>query len=129
MMLIEVLIGMLVFSIGILSMLGMQTVAMRATIDAKYRAEAGFLANELLGIMWSDPANIAAYAGTGCAGVSRCNAWVTKVQARLPQATGGNAPTIAVTGRAVTIVVKWQSPNDSTASNHTVVAQVYRTAD
>jgi type IV pilus assembly protein PilV len=37
-MMIEVLIGILIFSIGILAMLGMQTMAMRATVDAKYRA-------------------------------------------------------------------------------------------
>ena len=39
-MLIEALIGILIFSIGILALLGMQGAAMRNTTDAKYRSEA-----------------------------------------------------------------------------------------
>ena len=60
-MLIEALIGILIFSIGILALLGMQAVAMSATIDAKYRSEASFLANEVIGVMWADPAIVRFY--------------------------------------------------------------------
>ena len=35
-MLLEVLIGILIFSIGILAMLGMQAIGMRNTVEAKY---------------------------------------------------------------------------------------------
>ena len=125
-MMIEVLIGILIFSIGILAMLGMQTLAMRATIDAKYRAEAGFLANEIVGVMWGDPANLANYASASCAANTRCNAWLTRVQTALP---GGIAPTITVATRQVTIVVQWQGPGQPTPSNHTVVAQIFRASD
>jgi len=44
-MLLEALVGILIFSIGILAMLGMQAVGMRNTIDSKYRSEAAYLAN------------------------------------------------------------------------------------
>ena len=125
-MMIEALIGILIFSIGILAMLGMQTLAMRTSIDAKYRAEAGFLANEILGVMWGDPANLASYATAACAGTNRCNTCLLRVQNTLP---GGIAPTITVVNRQVTVVVQWQGPGQATPSNHTMVAQIYRATD
>ena len=125
-MMIEVLIGILIFSIGILAMLGMQTLAMRATIDAKYRAEAGFLANEILGVMWGDPANLTSYADANCAATPRCAAWRARVAATLP---GGLTPNVTVNNRAVTVVVRWQGAGATSASNHTMDAQIYRSTD
>ena len=52
--LIEALIGILIFSIGILALIGMQAAAMKNTTDAKYRSEAAFLANQIIGQMWVD---------------------------------------------------------------------------
>jgi len=123
-MLLEALIGILIFSIGILALLGMQATAMRATIDAKYRSEASFLANEIIGAMWVDRANLALYDGASCAGYAECNAWVARVQAALPNATGANAPTVTVAGQQATVTVFWQRPGDSAVSNHMVVAQI-----
>lgn len=125
-MLLEALIGILIFSIGILALLGMQATAMRATIDAKYRSEASFLANEIIGTMWVDRANLSLYQ-SDCAGHTECNAWLTRVQAILPNATGGNAPTIVVVGQQATVTLFWQRPGDSTVSNHVVVAQINNT--
>ncbi|HEX2198175.1 MAG TPA: hypothetical protein VHG88_06085 [Burkholderiales bacterium] len=127
-MLIEALIGILIFSIGILALLGMQAVAMRTTIDAKYRSEASFLANEIVGVMWTDPANLSDYATANCASTPRCSDWLARVQTLLPNATGGNAPIIAVNNRQVQVTVRWQPPGDS-ASNHVVLAQIYRATD
>lgn len=123
-MLIEALIGLLIFSIGILAMIGLQATAMRATIDAKYRSEASFLANEIIGVMWVDRANLASYATASCPGTTTCNAWKTRVETVLPQATGANAPTIAVSGQQVTVTLYWQRPGESTVSRHEVVAQI-----
>lgn len=127
-MLLEALIGLLVFSIGILALLAMQAIAMRATMDAKYRGEASFLANEIVGVMWGDPANLTDYAAASCAATPRCNTWLTRVEAALPGATGGNAPTIEVANRQVTVTMRWQAPGE-TAHNHVVVAQIYRATD
>ena len=128
-MMIEVLIGILIFSIGILAMLGMQTTAMRVTVDAKYRSEAGFLANQLVGIMWGDADVLTDYATASCASTAACNSWLTTVQSTLPQATGANAPSIAVAGRQVTITLRWQQPGESTVSQHQVIAQILRATD
>jgi len=125
-MLIEALVGILIFSLGILALLGMQATAMRATIDAKYRSEAGFLANEIIGAMWVDRANLANYSTANCAGDATCNAWLTRVQALLPQSVA-NAPTIVISGQQVTVTVRWQRPGDSTVSNHVAVATINNT--
>lgn len=126
-MLLEALIGLLIFSIGILALLGMQAMAMRATIDAKYRSEASFLANEIIGAMWVDRANLANYATASCAGTAACNAWLIRVQAIMPNAIGANAPTIAIAGQQATVTVRWLRPGEpvgTPASNHSVVAQI-----
>lgn len=124
-MLLEALIGILIFSVGILAMLGMQATAMRATIDAKYRSEASFLANEIVGTMWVDRANLANYdtATAGCPGDPPC-AWVARVQSLLPQATGAEAPSIEISGQRVTVTVRWKRPGETTPSNHVAVAQI-----
>lgn len=123
-MLLEALIGLLIFSIGILALLGMQAAAMRATVDAKYRSEAAFLANEVIGMMWVDRTNLGQYDDANCSGYTACNDWVTRLQAKLPNATGGNAPSIAIAGQQATVTIKWQRPGESGASQHIAVAQI-----
>jgi type IV pilus assembly protein PilV len=51
-MLLEALIAILIFSVGILGIVGMQASTIKASRDAKFRADAGLLANELIGQMW-----------------------------------------------------------------------------
>ena len=127
-MLLEALIGVLIFSIGILAMIGMQAIAMRSTIDAKYRSEASFLANEIIGDMWVNRANLALYATdagspASCPSSPPCT-WLGRVESILPQASGANAASIEISGQQATITVRWQRPGESTASNHVAVAQI-----
>ena len=135
-MLLEALIGILIFSVGILALIGMQATAMRATIDAKYRSEASFLANEVIGRMWVDRANLANYATSpgspaACPASPPC-AWIDRVDSLLPRAVGANAPEIAIVTNGagtnltteVTVTVRWQPPGDTTVSNHVAVTQI-----
>jgi type IV pilus assembly protein PilV len=123
-MLLEVLVGILIFSIGIVAMLGMQATAMRATVDAKYRTEASFLANEIIGEMWVDRINLANYQTPATCPAGKPCAWISRVQTLLPNATGSNAPSIAVSGSAVTITVRWRRPGETADSNHTATATI-----
>ena len=52
--LLEALIGILVFSFGILGIVGLQAQAIRFTNDSEFRAEAVYLANSLISQMWTD---------------------------------------------------------------------------
>lgn len=123
-MLIEALVGLLIFSLGILALIGMQAVAMQYTIDAKYRSEAGFLANQIIGVMWTDRTNLANYDTSSGSGTALRTSWISQVQLTLPQATGSNVPEIDVIGNQVTVTVRWLRPGDTSASNHSVQAQI-----
>ena len=48
-MLIEALVGILIFMIGILALIAMQATAIRTAGDARYRTEAVNYSNDLLG--------------------------------------------------------------------------------
>lgn len=122
--LLEALVGILIFSIGILAMLSMQAVGMRTTIQAKYRSEAAFLANQIVGEMWVDRPALANYDTTSGAPAPQLTAWIAQVQSTLPQASGANAPTIAVSGQQVTVTVSWQEPGSSTVNHDVVIAQI-----
>lgn len=116
--LIEALIGILIFSIGILALIGMQAAAMKNTADAKYRSEAAFLANQIIGQIWSDRTHLAQYAD-GKAYALR-DQWDADVAALLP-VPKGSEPSITVTASAppedsneVKVVIQWQQPNEKT---------------
>jgi type IV pilus assembly protein PilV len=61
MMLIEALLGILIFSIGILALVAMQASAVSQQTDAQVRVEAANMIDQLVSKMWVnvDPANIA----------------------------------------------------------------------
>lgn len=122
--LIEALIGILIFSVGILALIGMQAVAVKNTIEAQYRTEAGFLANEIIGQIWVSNASPAAFATATACTAAPCSTWVTKVQGMMPGSTGALAPTIVVAGSQVTVTVFWQKAGETSSHNHQVVAQI-----
>ena len=97
-MLLEALIAILIFSLGILGIVGMQSSAVAAARDAKYRTDAGLLANELIGAMLSgnrDGVNLQTRFQGDCDDALGCShvidgdrylAWRARVRATLPGA-------------------------------------------
>lgn len=63
-MLIEALLAILIFSIGVLGIIGLQAAATKASADAKYRSEASLLANKIIGRMWASDRTVATIAGS-----------------------------------------------------------------
>ena len=63
--LLEALIGILIFSLGVLALVAMQAVSVSNVSNARYRTEAAFLANEIISEIWVDRgagyANVASY--------------------------------------------------------------------
>jgi len=124
--LLEALVGILIFSIGILALLGLQAQSIRNTTEAKYRNEAAYLANQIVGQMWVDRANLAQYDTSGGASPNM-TAWRARVANTLPRvvAAGTNSPDIVVAGNQVTVTVFWQLPgSDSVQRQFSVVAQI-----
>src|SRR6266480_1616249 len=100
-MLLEALIAILIFSIGILAVVGLQAVSIKNVTAAKHRTEAAFLANKLLSQMWTDAGNIASYSYPGSGAVpARLTDWVVQVNAHLP-AAASVPPIVTVTGASL----------------------------
>ncbi|WP_231949337.1 PilV family protein [Herminiimonas arsenitoxidans] len=137
MMLLEGLIAILVFSLGILALVGMQSVAVKQVTDAKYRSDASLLANQLLGEMWvSDrtPATLKANFDTADGTSTNLTNWKAAVASTLPGITATEyQPTVNVTsiGTAndgmVTITVYWLAPSEASNNKphkYVTVAQI-----
>ena len=116
-LLLEALIAILLFSVGILAIVGLQAMAVDSVSEAKYRTDASFLANQIIGEMWVNRANLAAYNYAGGPPPPVLQNWVAQVNATLPGAAV-NAPTIVVNpGNQVTVTLFWQRPEDAGAPN------------
>jgi type IV pilus assembly protein PilV len=126
MALLEALVGMLIFSIGILALMGLQAQAIRNTIEAKYRNEASYLANQIVGYMWVDRAVLTDY-DTGTGSNDNMENWRDQVAALLPGVTAGgtNSPMIDVAGGSVTVTIFWKLPGTSSeVRQFRVLAQI-----
>jgi len=149
-MLLEALIGILIFSCGILALVGMQAAALRGVADARYRADAAGYANDLLSKISlnvdrsSDSAlqsSLAAFqhqpGGSNCSfsGDASANSIVTDWVANVTGETAGDRPALPGATDAmqqvvvdtagynrVTITVCWKSPEDTAVRNHTLTA-------
>jgi type IV pilus assembly protein PilV len=123
-MLIEVLVALLLFAFGILGLVGLQASMTQAQGASKVRADASYLASELLGIMWSDATNLVNYTAAGCAAHPRCNDWKNKLETQLPGGTLNRLTYDAATGD-VFLEITWAMPNGGThkyTTNATVKA-------
>ncbi len=58
---LEALIAIVIFSMGILALVGLQAAMLQNTTNSKFRADASYIAQQRLGRMWADPANAATY--------------------------------------------------------------------
>jgi type IV pilus assembly protein PilV len=138
-MLIEALIGILIFSIGILALIAMQAQAFRQAAEAKYRSDASYLANSIIGRMWTDRANLASYAhrqtdtaGQNCLPTGTNSTynyvtavWLPKVAAALPGATTATQQIkVNTLTNQVTVSVCWMSPQDNLPHRHIVTAYI-----
>jgi type IV pilus assembly protein PilV len=107
MTLIEVLVSLLLFSLAILGLVGMQARATAISLDAEDRSRASMLANDLIATMLIK--------GTATLTDDELNAWEKRVTNR---ADGGlsvpedAAPTVMTdeTSGVTTITIKWKAP-------------------
>lgn len=136
-MLLEAFIAILIFSMGVLAIVGMQASAVKTSADAKYRSEASLLANELIGQMWVSDRTTATLQANFQSGGGTPNAYTTWYAGfndanpgpSILPGSSANPPTVTVdpvTG-LVTVTIFWQAPNEpasATPHNYTVAAQI-----
>lgn len=109
--LLESLIAVLIFSMGILALVGLQAAMIKSTSDAKYRAEASFIAQQRLGAMWADSGNLANYVEAS-----------TPIAELLPNGT--RTVTLPAAGGEVSVTVTWQQPGQADVHNFTTNARI-----
>lgn len=97
--LLEALIAILIFSMGILAIAGLQAYMLKGTTDAKSRADASFIAQQQLALMWANPQNLVGFAE------------VDTPIGNLPNGKRTTDIVDAVTG-LVTVTVTWQVPGE-----------------
>jgi type IV pilus assembly protein PilV len=138
--LIEALLGILIFSIGILALIGMQSVAVKNTVDARYRTEAAYLANSVMSQMRLDMANITLYPDSNTANYVPRTTWRNQVEATLPGiniASVQRVPTISLVPgptyagdsdapSQITVVVRWLQPGETQERRFEIVGMLSR---
>ncbi len=117
--LLEALIAILIFSFGILGIVGLQAQSIRHINDAQYRSEAIYLANSVVSRMWTEDiatikANYDSTIGTG-------GGWLNfKNQVQVLPGGALKDPVIeflvpeSLQSETVRISVYWQEPGETT---------------
>ena len=118
MLLIEALFAIVVFSLGVLALIGFQASAVRASAEARSRSDATLVVNQIIGDMWA-----ADHTGAGLTAMVLSNlttTWTTLAQT-LPQ----GAVAVDITNAPIVIVtVTWQAPGDPLPHNLSMSTQI-----
>lgn len=137
--LLEALIAILIFSMGILAIVGLQAASIKMSTDAKYRSDASMLSNQLIGQMWVSNRTTLATDFASPSGVKYAS-WLTDVQATLPGVSGTTLPSVTITTtvtaisatvsdttHTVNMILRWQAPGESSSTtphSYAVSAQI-----
>jgi type IV pilus assembly protein PilV len=126
-MLIEALVAILLFSVGVVAVMGMQTVSIEQVSQAKYRTDASYLANQIIGMMWLDSSvNNTNLPSWTTVGYSKRVPWDAVVASTLPNGTGTIA-TVAGSSSMMTITINWRMPNETTTRKFVTIANINAT--
>ena len=127
--LLESLIAILIFSFGVLGLIGLLGSSIRITNDARYRSEAANIAGAMIADMWTmTAAQMDTDFGTPTG--TKLVAWQSKAASLLPSATGTNAPTVVLTpglsgeSRTAVVTVFWKLPGETEQHKHLMTAQI-----
>lgn len=96
--LLEALIAITIFSVGILGIAGLQAAMVKGTTESKNRADASMIAQKRIAQMWADPANLDEYLETNTA---------------IPELPSGKRTTTqGATPGQMTVNITWQTPGE-----------------
>ena len=98
---LEALIALVIFSMGVLALVGLQAAMIKNAGGAKFRADASFIAQQRIGMLWADPVN----AGT-------------HTEANTPVAIlpGGKVTVTQPAAGQFRVIVGWTEPGETPAS-------------
>jgi len=107
MLLIEAMIAVLIFSFGLLGLVGLQAVSTQNSTNAEERTRATMLANDIVSVMWVKKTL------NPTAEVDTWKALVAGEDSGLKNATGD----VSVAGSVATVTVTWKSPSKKATEN------------
>jgi type IV pilus assembly protein PilV len=121
--LIETMIAILIMTVGVLGMVGLQAKATSSISDSRSRAEAVIATEKLIAIVWNDQPNAASYA-TGGADLAN---WSDELQQNIPGATPTvtitpTTPVAGTTRNQIDITISWRRRSGDDLSTHRVIA-------
>ncbi|MFM7524825.1 MAG: hypothetical protein ACKO4M_11795 [Betaproteobacteria bacterium] len=124
--LIESLLALLVFVVGLLSLLVLLTSTLKQTDNARYRTEASLLASDLVSRMWSGDRSLDALRARFDPVAEEYQQWLTQVQASLPGVTQDkNQPNLVIDDtRTVSLTLRWQAASDTVQHHLAVVTRL-----
>jgi type IV pilus assembly protein PilV len=108
--LIESMVAVVIFSMGVLSLVGLQTAMQKNSNDNRYRAEAQLIAQTHVANMMAYGGDVASYVGQ----IDR-----DRIKSQLPNGTLTFSP---ITNSMITVTVGWQVPG---GRQHQVNASSY----
>jgi type IV pilus assembly protein PilV len=107
--LLEALISVLLFTGGLLALMGLASVSMNQVAQTKYRNDASNLASELAGLMYTNWDGTT----TSCTGIAFCTDWVARVGQQLPNGVG----LVTINNNQVDITITWTDSQSAAGSN------------
>jgi type IV pilus assembly protein PilV len=108
MLLIEAMIAVLIFSFGLLGLVGLQAVSTQNSTNAEERTRATMLANDIVSVMWvKKTLNPTAEVDTWKALIA------DGTKSGLNNATGD----VSIAGSVATVTVTWKSPSKKATEN------------
>lgn len=114
---LEAIISVLIFSIGILGLVAVAGQATNQVSQAKFRSDAGFLANDLIGQMLVSPTAPASFSFTD---------WEDLVEASLPNGVGSAEIDTTEPGNRLNIDIEWYDSKTASTHHHVVSTDVSR---
>lgn len=113
---IEVLIVIVLFSLGLLGMVSLQARATQGSVSAEDSNRAALLANELATQMWSsNTVNLPAATVT---------TWNTRVADATVQGLPNGSGAVSVTGNVARITISWRPPHQNVTDFRRYVTEV-----
>jgi type IV pilus assembly protein PilV len=120
MALIEVLVSILIFSFGVLGLIGLEASAVNFSVDAEDRNRAALFASDIASTMWLN--------GTVTVSAAQLATWQTNI-ANTALPTGLPSGTLAINATAGTtnsadILIQWTPQTDQTATTRNLSTRV-----
>lgn len=124
--LIESLLAVLVFSVGLLSLLALLTATLKESDNARYRSEASLLATDLVSRMWSGERSLQSLRQRFTPAADEYQRWLERVKSTLPGITDNqNLPELLIDDeRTITLTLRWQIPSDTQQHQLVVVTRL-----